>query len=151
MERDTIGIQNLKLCFSTLPCMDYTAEQLKEVCEQYEMSGVEVRYYDNGFVYSRDLNIVDVGTSICFLGYDESRILEGKKILDEIADTNIKAIRVFLGNFAVYFTIAKKEVDYSGIVHALQELADYTEKEIWIETHNEFARGRVLKMLLEYT
>ena len=45
--------------------------------------------------------------------------------------------------------MAKKEVDYSGIVRALQELADYTEKEIWIETHNEFATGRVLKMLLE--
>lgn len=149
MEREAIDMEKLKLCFSTLPCMDYTAAQLKETCEQYGMSGVEVRYSDNGFVYSQDLNVVDIGTSICLLGYDKNRIMEGKKILDEIAETNIRAIRVFLGNFAVYFTMAKKEVDYSGIVRALQELADYTEKEIWIETHNEFARGRVLKMLLE--
>ena len=52
MERGTIDMEKLKLCFSTLPCMDYTAEQLKETCEQYGMSGVEVRYSDNGFVYS---------------------------------------------------------------------------------------------------
>lgn len=149
MERGKVNIHNLKLCFSTLPCMDYTPEQLKEVCEKYGMSGVEVRYSENGFVYSREMNIVNVGTSLCFLGYDEGRILEGKKILDEIAETNIRAIRVFLGNFAVYFTTSKKEVDYSGIVCALQELADYTEKEIWVETHNEFARGRVLQMLLK--
>ena len=139
----------MKLCFSTLPCLDYTAEQLKELCEKYNIDGVEVRVTKNGFPYAPDLNVVDIGTGICLLGYEEEKVAEAKHILNEIADKPIRAIRVFLGNFAVYYNAEKKEVHYDGIVKALQELADYTDKEIWIETHNEFAKGSVLSLLLE--
>lgn len=140
----------LKLCFSTLPCMDYNAVQLKALCEKFNIQGVEVRQSQSGeFVYGSGLNVVDLGTGICLLGYETEKIEQAKIILRDIEQTDIKAIRIFLGNFAVMKTYAKNAVDYDGIVKAIAELADVTGKEIWIETHNEFATGRVLKMLLD--
>ena len=46
----------------------------------------------------------------------------------------------------------KPEPDYSGIIKALKEICDYANEknvEIWVETHNEFATGKVLKPLIE--
>lgn len=142
-------MNRFKLCFSTLPCMTADANKLKLLCKEFGIDGVEVRQADDGtFCYDESLNIVDIGTGICLLGYEEDKISAAKQILKKISQTNINAIRIFLGNFAVMKTYAKKEIDYSGIVKAIQELADTTTKEIWIETHNEFSTGRVLKKLL---
>lgn len=142
-------MNGFKLCFSTLPCMDYDSKQLAKLCEDFNIQGVEVRQKDNGdFVKGNEINIVDLGTGICLLGYDVEKIDSAKKILADIENTDISAIRIFLGNFAVMKTYAKNAVDYEGIVEAITEMADSTQKEIWIETHNEFATGRVLKMLL---
>ena len=141
-----------KLCFSTLPCMDYTSEQLKKLCDDFKFDGVEVRLTEStDFNFVDGLNVVDIGTSVNFKRYDEAQIKSAKEILDKIKDTDIKAIRVFLGNFAVMTTYAKEELSYDGIVKALQEISDYTDKEIWVETHNEFSSGRVLKKLMEDT
>ncbi len=142
-------MNKIKLCFSTLPCMTADAKKLKSLCEEFGIDGVEVRQAEDGtFCYDESLNVVDIGTGICFLGYNKKEIDRAKHILKEISVTKIKAIRIFLGNFAVMKTYAKKEIDYDGIVNAVKELADSTEKEIWIETHNEFSTGRVLKKLL---
>lgn len=143
-------MNNFKLCFSTLPCLDYNAMGLKELCDKFSIDGVEVRQNDDGgYVCGDGLNIVDIGTGICFLGYDENVVMAAKKILDNIANTDIKAIRIFIGNFAVMKTDLKQNLDYDGIVKAIKEISDYTPKEIWIETHNEFATGRMMKKLLD--
>ena len=141
--------ESIKYCFSTLPCMDYNAKQLKALCEKYHIDGVEVRQKPDGsFVYEEGLSVVDVGTGICFLGYDPEMLRKGQELLHRIETTSILAIRIFLGNFCVWKTDAKRQIDYEGVVTAVRELADTTEKEIWIETHNEFATGRVLQKLL---
>ena len=144
--------RDFKLCFSTLPCMDYTSEQLKELCNKFNIDGVEIRLTETtDFNFAEGLNVVDLGTGVNFKRYDENQIKSAKEILDKIKDTDIKAIRVFLGNFAVMTTYAKEALSYEGIVKALQEISDYTDKEIWVETHNEFSSGRVLKKLMEDT
>ena len=134
----------MKLCFSNLFCMDKSAAELINLCSRFGVLGVELRTDNAGnFPYSDELNIVDIGTGVCLKGYNTDLINDAKRVLDNIKDTKIKAIRVFLGNFARRFDAELEKLDHSGIVIALRELCDYTEKEIWVETHNEYATGRI--------
>lgn len=140
----------MKLCFSNLFCMDWSAAELKELCSRHNISGVELRTDSNGeFPYGDDLNIVDIGTGVCLKGYSASGIEAAKLVLDKIKDTGIYGIRVFLGNFARRYDAPLEELDHEGIVRALCELCDYTQKEIWVETHNEYATGKVLSDLIK--
>lgn len=139
----------MKLCFSNLFCMDKSTAELINLCSRFGVLGVELRTDNAGnFPYSDELNIVDIGTGVCLKGYNADLINDAKRVLDNIKDTKIKAIRVFLGNFAQRFDAELEKLDHSGIVIALRELCDYTEKEIWVETHNEYATGRILKTLI---
>ncbi|MBE7045174.1 MAG: sugar phosphate isomerase/epimerase [Ruminococcaceae bacterium] len=139
----------MKLCFSNLFCMEYSAKELQTLCAKHGIDGVELRATPDGtFPYDDALNIVDIGTGVCLKGYDEKEIKSAKQMLDKIKETNIKAIRVFLGNFFRRFDEPREELDHAGIVKALQELCDFTQKEIWVETHNEYATGAVLKKLI---
>ena len=138
-----------KLSFSTLPCMDADAEELKKLCEKYGFSGVEVRVKNDGsFVCGDGLLVTDVGSSICIKRYSEEMLKSAKELTNEIAKQKIRAMRVFLGNFCQRYDAPREELDYDGIVRMLQELSDSAGCEIWIETHNEFATGKVLKKLL---
>lgn len=146
---DRRKVDTMKLCFSNLFCMDKSAEELNKLCSKFGVSGVELRTDNAGnFPYSDELNIVDIGTGVCLKGYNPDLIKDAKCILDKIKDTKIKGIRVFLGNFAKRFDAKLEELDHPGIVMALRELCDYTKKEIWVETHNEYATGRILKTLI---
>ena len=61
-----------KLSFSTLPCMDYNADELFALCEKYGFSGAEVRTKDDGsFVHGGKLFVTDVGSSICIKRYND--------------------------------------------------------------------------------
>ncbi len=138
-----------KLCFSTLACMDCDAKKLKELCDKFGLDAVEIRQKKDGsFVYDEKLNITDIGTGVCLKGYDKNQISAAKEVLEKIKDTSVKAIRIFLGNFAVMKNEKKDKLDYDGIVMAVREIADSTKKQIWIESHNEFSTGEVLKKLL---
>ncbi|MBR4173297.1 MAG: sugar phosphate isomerase/epimerase [Clostridia bacterium] len=138
-----------KLAFSTLPCMEYDADGLKKLCEKYGFSGVEVRTKNNGsFVCGDGLFVTDVGSSFCIKGYDKELLSDIKALTDEIGKQNIPAMRVFLGNFCQRYDAPRVELDYDGIVKMLKEMSDNANCEIWIETHNEFATGKVLKKLL---
>jgi len=139
----------MKLCFSNLFCMDMSAAELTKLCSRHNIDGVELRTDNNGdFPYSNELNIVDIGTGVCFKHYSQKLIDDAKAVLDKIENTGIKAIRVFLGNFARRYDDKTQMLDHCGIVKALKELCDYTKKEIWVETHNEYATGKVLKKLI---
>lgn len=139
-----------ELCFSTLPCPQCSMQELKALCDKFSINGVEIRLEDDSDVPSvtDGVNVVSLGTGVCLLGYEEGKIKTAKSILDKIENTPVKAIRLFLGNFAVMKDAPKAEISYDGIVSALKELCDYTKKEIWIETHNEFATGKALSKLL---
>ena len=138
-----------KLSFSTLPCMDYNADGLFALCEKYGFSGAEVRVKDDGsFVCGGKLFVTDVGSSICIKKYDENMLQNAIKLANAVSENGIKAMRVFLGNFCQRYDAPHTEIVYDEIVLMLQKLADSAKCEIWIETHNEFATGKVLKKLL---
>ena len=139
-----------KTCFSTLPCPRCSMKELKALCDKFLIDGVEIRLEDDAVIPSvtDGVNVVSFGSGVCLLSYEEEKIKRAKNILDKIADTDVKAIRLFLGNFAVMKDSPRAALSYDGIVSALKELCDYTKKEIWIETHNEFATGKVLSKLL---
>lgn len=154
--------------FSTVACMDLDDRLVIAACKVHGMTGVEVRLGDNGSVFGltdeNDLQkmktefeknkivITDLGSSACFAGYDEGVMQTAKQAVDRAATLRCRAIRVFLGYFAARVNPGKPEPDYDGIVRALKELCDDAKNknvEVWVETHNEFATGKVLKPLLE--
>ena len=139
----------MKLAFSTLICPDGTAAELRSLCENFGIDGVELRTSDETVPELNGLNITDIASSFCLLGYDEDLLLKMKGVLVCIERAGIGAIRVFLGNFRRRHDDPAREIDYDGIVRMLRELCDSTGCEIWVETHNEFATGRVLKKLME--
>lgn len=141
---------NTKLAFSTLPCISYSAKELLAVCEKYNFVGAEVRTNDDDtFTHGDGLNITNVGSGICLKGYSEDALNRAKSLFRLLEENNVRAMRVFLGNFCQKTNAPRSPIDHDGIVKMLQEMCDDTTTEIWIETHNEYATGKVLKKLLE--
>ena len=157
-----------KKCFSTVACIDATFEELLAYADRHGMQGVEIRMGENCSVCgatdeaalkngralfeNAGVKIVDLGSSVCLLGYDKNVLTLAYQSIDTAAFMGARAIRVFLGNFAVRHDMPRKPIDRSGIVRALGEMCDYAKKrdiEIWIETHNEFATGKVLAPLMK--
>ena len=153
--------------FSTVACMETSYWDIIKACLTHGIEGVEIRLGSDGSVCGLDssdeleklkgnfaangLVITDLGSSACFAQYNTNALAAAQLAVDRAVTVNSKAIRVFLGNFSTKVNPDKPEPDYNGIVRALKELCDYAKNrniEIWIETHNEFATGRVLKRLL---
>jgi len=140
---------SLKLTFSTLPFMEKTFAELFEICSEFGIDAVELRETENCFSdSSASLSVVDIASNVCLRHFDEKVISFGKRSIDLAKKLGAKGIRVFLGNFAQTYDAPKLPIDYDGIVLALRELCDYSEIEIWVETHNEFSTGEVLLKLI---
>jgi len=138
------------LSFSTLPCMDCSAEELNSICEKFGFSAAEVRTNsDNTFTHGAKLNISNLGSSICIKKYDESLLNAAISLFNDAKNAGIGAVRVFLGNFCRTYDAPKEPVIHSEIVEMLQKLSDSTDIDIWIETHNEYATGKALRVLLD--
>lgn len=140
----------MKLAYSTLFCMDYTPKEHIAFLKKHSAQGVEVRVNnDNTFTHGDGMPITNIGSSICLRGYNESVLADAKKLLKSIEACNIKAMRVFLGNFCVKKDAPRQPIDHAGIVKMLQEMCDCSKVEIWVETHNEYSTGKVLSNLVK--
>ncbi|OAS20486.1 sugar phosphate isomerase/epimerase family protein [Paenibacillus oryzisoli] len=156
--------------FSTLPCDGWETEQFIQACRQFGLRGIEWR--DRGdqvwsefsakqswrqmvqLLEEKDIAIVSIGSSICVKGNDQDRQqLESFRSIAEAAGiAGAKGVRIFLGNFAARRDAPRELLDHGAIVRWLQAACDMAEAEgtsVWIETHNEYATGRVLRGLLE--
>ena len=157
----------MKKAFSTVACMKADVEQIIESCHKYRIDGVEIRLDKDNSVIGRKcrdeleklsemfcragITVVDLGSSICIKEYDEKHTVAMQKILEYAEILGAKGIRVFLGNFAAKVNPELPKPDYEGIVKQLKEMCAEATKhnvEIWVETHNEFATGKVLKKLI---
>lgn len=158
----------MKKAFSTVACMQASVDQILESCKRYGMDGVEIRLGpDNSVIDLKGkeamqeaklqfdqagVAVTDLGSGICITMYDESIAPKAQEILEYASILGAKGIRVFLGHFAAKVNPDLPPCDYPGIVKQLKELCTVAAEnsvEIWIETHNEFATGRVLKQLME--
>lgn len=153
----------MKKAFSTVACMKESVEKIIWAGKKYGMDGVEIRLNSDGSVLGTreqkeiseigkkfresGLVITDLGSSICITGYD----IELKKKVEEIINyasiLQTKGVRIFLGNFNTH-----REIQYEGILLLLKELCAVGKQksvEIWVETHNEFSTGIILKKLIQ--
>ena len=156
----------MKLTFSSLACMDWSSERLVEACKKLNMEGLEYRLPPDidSFLESGEadllkkaaeesgIKIIDIGTSVLLHKYDPEKILMLEKCINIAKELNADGIRVFLGNFLARRSNKGEGIDYSGLVRLLKEVcvrAAEAGSEIWVETHNEFSTGKVLKKLLD--
>ena len=157
----------MKRCFSTVACMNSSTDEIIKAAVNSNMQGIEVRLDDDCKLFgikeknklselrekltAAEIEIVSLGTSVDILNYNTDQINKAKKCIDIAALMGIKGIRIFLGNFTAEFSEYGK-YDYDGILAVLKEICKYAKSksvEIWIETHNEFSTGKVLKKLYE--
>ncbi len=156
----------MKYAFSTLPCMEASAEQLITFCKNHAISGIEIRTDKQNNICGKetlddikkmgatlkenDVAVVCLGTGVCLLDYEIEKIKLAKSMVDKACAIHSGGIRIFLGNFGARTDAVKRPYLESGIVKAIQELCDYNKDiNIMVETHNEFATGKVLKSLAE--
>lgn len=159
-----------KYAFSTIPCDGWSSEEIARICLEHQFSGIELREGDNSVInvqssresWLRDaavikkagIQVTNIGSSICVKNLEQGlQQLSSLKRLAEMAEIfGCTGIRVFLGNFARRRDMALEPVDHDGIVEwmklACDAVADYG-ADIWIETHNEYATGSVLRRLLD--
>lgn len=136
----------MKLSFSTLMCMNYNASQLLSLINTTGMDAAEIRTNTDGsFVYLPDLPVSDIASGINVTGYSESALKTAENILHKIDGTNIKSIRIFLGNDFC-------RTDENKMLLFIKELcAMYKKfgKEIWIETHEQYSTGAKVRNMID--
>ncbi|MBR5241615.1 MAG: sugar phosphate isomerase/epimerase [Clostridia bacterium] len=156
----------MKRGFSTVAFSKLDYNEIIEAAKNNNMSGVEIRLDSSNNLFGhpasdtpmiakafRDsgIEISDIGTSVCVKGYSEEIVTTFCKCLDVAKAVSARGARIFLANFLGKFTDVAP-YDYDGIVRVLKESCAYGEKigvEVWVETHNEFSTGEVLRKLWE--
>lgn len=148
----------MKRAFSTLACIGCSFKEMVEYACKAGIYAMEVRLDDEGKIsgfdgeYMRGKGVVisNLGTSVALIGYNEEKIRRAKACLELAEAVGAKGIRLFLGSFDARFS-QTSPYDYEGILKALQELCDRGAEngvEIWIETHNQFSTGKILRKLI---
>ena len=155
----------MKRAFSTVACMGKTYQEVAEYAKKTSLA-VEIRLDNDGGVlglhgddlkmlsdYFKENGVVvsNIGTSIALFDYETEKIESAKKHIESAKAVGASAIRVFLGRFIKKFS-EENVHSYDGIVKALKELCEFAkekEAEIWVETHNNFSTGKVLKKLCD--
>ena len=156
----------MKLAFSTIALPGADVTELIALAERHGAaleirSGVDGRsllgipFSEVGrlkaMLDGRGVGVSDIASGVCIKDYREEQILLLCDTLKAARELGAIGVRVFLGNFISRHS-APMEYSYAGIVRALKEAAAYAEEiggEIWIETHNEFSTGKVLRRLLD--
>lgn len=156
----------MKKAFSTVACMASDYQEIVLAAERAHMDAVEIRMGDDGtvcgisrerfpellaFLKGHGVTICDIGTSVTFQGYEPEKIACARQCAELAASLGVKGFRVFLGNFAKRFS-EQAFYSYEGIVESLKELCQAVKGygvEVWVETHNEFSTGKILKKLCE--
>ena len=156
----------MKRGFSTVACMGSTYKEVLLSAKKNNMQGVEIRLDSDNRPFglsgeelldmvkefsNAGVSITNLGTNIDLKGYNEVQIQLAKECIETAKLAGAKGIRIFLGNFVKLFS-DYGNYDYEGIVKSLQEICRYAQNttvEVWIETHNEFSQGKVLKKLID--
>ncbi len=159
----------MKLCFSTVACDGFSISDIITHAAKNNITAVEVRLDTENKLFGADpytpellrevvsqfenakIAITVLGTSTIINTYREEEVLQIKKSIDLADAAGAFGIRIFLGNFARKYCDIKP-YDYDGIVKALSESAQYAKEKnvrILIETHNQFATGKILKKLYD--
>lgn len=157
-----------KLAVSTLAFQNWELEDAVKVCKENGIEAMEIRMglhpwsdlslpdEEYGRIYDylceNGLKVSDLGTSIRINRYSEESLDELRRCSRIANLLHCRGLRIMMGYKRVLWSEQVPEVDYDGAVKWLIEADDILEQygtEIWIETHNEFATGKVLRELLD--
>jgi 3-dehydroshikimate dehydratase len=162
----------MKLSFSTLPCEGWSVEQLIDRCKRYGYSGVELKI-DYGYAITPEssveevkaaaekfreagIAVTNIGSSVLLngLGEEETARLALSRHIRIAELLGAGGIRIFTGSFFKKISERNQPHHFERLVTHIQDacdeaLAGGSDVGIWIETHNEFSTGAVLKQMLE--
>ena len=156
----------MKTAFSTVACMGASWKDVLTWTVNAHIDAVEVRLNDDGSMFGltaesipqmacafheAGIVISNLGTSVCFSGYDEKALERLVPSIRLAEQTGARGIRVFPGSFVKRFDTETPH-DLDGMALFLQKAAAVAQKhgvEIWIETHNEFSTGKSMRRLLD--
>lgn len=158
--------EKLKLSMSTLSFQDWELERLLKVCRESGIEALELRLglseWSRQDMDQREcgslmhklseygLSISDLGTCVCVSGYRKDALEELERNMQLAERLGVKGLRIMFGNYRNRWSEDTAAPDYEGICRWIQEadrLAGENGREIWIETHYEFATGRMLEKL----
>ncbi|MCQ2414209.1 MAG: sugar phosphate isomerase/epimerase [Clostridia bacterium] len=156
----------MKLGFSTVADVNATVDEVIEAALANGISNVEVRLDTQNLFFGMTetseieaaaekfrkagITVSDLGASITVIGDNPGCVEKAAFVMQTAKIVGAKGFRVFLAPFYRKYS-DKKPHDYDGIVKTLKAMAALAEEtgiEVWIETHNAFSTGAVLKKLL---
>jgi sugar phosphate isomerase/epimerase len=150
-----------------LACQNLDCHGLVEVSGKYKIGGVEIRLTANNEIYGGSgrvseshgkilsdagIRVVDIGSGVCIKKQNETEQGKLRTAVDIAGVMGAVAVRVFLGNFLYKKTDPKEEIIHEEIVDMLKSGCAYAavkNARIWVETHNEYSRGKILRKLME--
>ncbi|MDF2715207.1 MAG: hypothetical protein K0R28_2132 [Paenibacillus sp.] len=159
-----------RLAFSTIPCEGWTLEEIVSVAKEVGFQGLELREGEAWTIHigltpvermkalqsvrEAGLTITDIASSVCFTGNegDAEQFSHFQKVVELAHDLGARGVRVFLGYFTYRRDQAVPDIPYENLVNQLRQACDYSAAhgvQVWIETHNEFSTGRILRRLLD--
>ncbi|WP_168123510.1 sugar phosphate isomerase/epimerase [Paenibacillus sp. HB172176] len=118
--------------------VDMSSTERREVCALFDAAG---------------LNVLDIGSNVCLKGRDSDHAMSKhfEKVARLAHDLKAQGVRIFLGHFNDRRDNEVPEISCESIIVSIRQACDYAASlgvQVWIETHNEFATGRILRKLL---
>lgn len=157
-----------KLAVSTLAFQNWSLEDAVKACRENGIEAMEIRMNfhpwsdlslpDSEYLRNYELlkenqiRVSDLGTGIRMNGYDKEGLKELERCSQIANIMQCQGLRIMLGNKRKLWSENVPKIDYEGLVRWMieaDEIAQRYRTQIWIETHNEFATGKVLRGLLE--
>lgn len=158
----------MKIAISTLPFQTWELEEILQYCKNAGYNALELRmdfhkWSDTALPNNHYINvrkkveeegicISNLGSGIV-LGSDNDEDLKKLERLFEIAGfLNTKGVRIMLGHIRLKRSELELPLDNNGILSWLKKadiLAAKYQKEVWIETHNEFSTGHSLECIFQ--
>jgi len=160
----------MRLAFSTIPCEGWSLEEIVAIAKQGGFSGLELREGAAWCIHTQlspderraalhkvkeaGLIISNIGSGVCFTGRegDAEQFENFKQAVSLAHDLDARGVRVFLGYFTSRRDSEAPAIPYANLVQQLQQACNYAgaqDVQVWIETHNEYATGRLLRTLLD--
>ena len=160
----------MKLAISTLPFRDWTLKNTLKCCRGAGYDAIEIRmdYHswsgrslpDSSYkaaareIEASGLRVSNLGSGIVLNDYYEKDLMELRRLLEIAGLLHTRGIRIMLGNIRLRADAPASRIDREGILRWLEEadrLAGSYGREIWVETHNEFATGKALAVVYRKT
>lgn len=156
----------MKISISTLPFKTFTLEEVIHTCKENGYDAMELRtdyhewsssnlsddHYKSMLQQIKDngLSVSDLGSGVIVAEYSAKDVVAMKRQFEIATILEAPGIRIMLGYPRRHTSMPLKTIDYEGMYRWLKEvdiMAGTYGKQIWIETHNEYATGKSLKDL----